>query len=157
MDKQSIILAGLTGTAVMTAFMYGLTFLTQRVMKVVKILGTMLTFQTSLDGQLSDTPLAIAVGLVAHYLIGIGFTFVYAALWQADLGHPTFAFGVVAGFFSGMVGVLVWRLFFAIHPKAPTTIPLQSYLVTLLLAHVVFGVAVVATYQFLTSQQLKIN
>jgi riboflavin transporter FmnP len=146
-DTQQIILASLIGTTAMTLFMYGMTFLTDRVMKVVKILGTMLTFQTTADGHLSDNPVAIGIGLIAHYLIGIAFGFCYYELWHQGIGEPTIIFGVVAGFISGLIGMLIWRIFFALHPKPPMTVPLQSYLFTLLAAHIVFGVTVVLTYQ----------
>jgi hypothetical protein len=149
-DIQHSVIAGLVGTAAMTLFMYGMTFLTDRVMKVVKILGTMLTFQTSPEGRLSDSPLAIGVGIIAHFAIGVIFALIYYELWRAGIGSPTVWIGALFGFISGLVAMLVWRLFFALHPKPPTTVPLKNYLITLLVAHVVFGVVVVATYQLLS-------
>lgn len=150
MDIQHIVIAGLVGTGVMTLFMYGMTFLTDRVMKVVKILGTMLTFQTTPDGRLSDSPTAIGVGIVAHYALGVIFALVYYALWRAGIGSPTFWNGALFGFVSGLVGILGWRIFFALHPRPPATVPLKDYLITLLAGHVVFGIAVVVTYQLLS-------
>jgi hypothetical protein len=152
-DLSNLIMAGLVGTAVMTFFMYGMSFLTDRVMKVIRILGTMLTFQTTPKGELSDSSWSILVGTIAHYVVGLSFTLVYAEIWRTGLGAPTLRFGVIAGFVSGLVGMLGWRVYFALHPSPPKNVPLKSYLLTLLAAHVVFGVTVALTYQTLTHDQ----
>ena len=149
MNISNLIIAGLVGTAVMTLFMYGMTFLTDRVMKVIKILGTMLTFQTTAKGDLSDSSWSIMVGTIAHYTIGLSFTLVYCEIWQVGLGEPNLRFGLIAGFISGLIGILGWRVYFALHPRPPQIVPLKSYLLTLLAAHVIFGVAVTLTYQSL--------
>jgi|GEM_PF-1137131 len=148
-DLSNLIIAGLVGTAGMTFFMYGMSFLTDRVMKVIRILGTMLTFRTTSKGELSDSSWATLVGTLAHYTVGLSFTLVYAEIWRAGLGVPTLRFGVVAGFVSGLVGILGWRVYFALHPQPPKNVPMKSYLLTLLVAHVVFGVIVTLTYQAL--------
>jgi hypothetical protein len=149
MDISNLVIAGLVGTAVMTLFMYGMTFLTDRVMKVIKILGTMLTFQTTAKGGLSDSSWSIMVGTIAHYVVGLSFALVYYEIWRAGLGEPNLRFGVIAGFISGLVGILGWRVYFALHPRPPQIVPLKSYLITLLAAHVVFGVSVALTYRSL--------
>ena len=54
-----ILASGIAGTAVMTLFMYTLTFVTDRVMNVTKILGTMNTCQTSHEVNQSNSNLDV--------------------------------------------------------------------------------------------------
>ena len=137
--------AGLAATAAMTAFLYLLSFLTHRVMKVAKILGTMITRQTGPDGSLSDSTNAKVVGNIAHYLIGIFFAVVYLALWDSGVGLITASWGLFFGLAHGIVAMVMWYFFFMLHPNPPI-IPLRSYLLTLIVAHLVYGF--VATYTF---------
>jgi hypothetical protein len=148
MNILDIILAGVVGTALMTAFMYSMTFLTERVLKVVKILGTMLTFQTAPNGKLSDRPRAISVGIIAHYFIGILFALCYALLWSWGIGGPDLQSGLWLGIGSGFVAIAFWYGFFAIHPNPPA-IPLKHYLFTLFLGHIVFAFGVIIAYNYL--------
>ena len=137
--------AGLAATAAMTAFLYLLSFLTHRVMKVAKILGTMITRQTGPDGSLSDSTNAKVVGNIAHYLIGIFFAVVYLALWDSGVGLITASWGLFFGLAHGIVAMVMWYFFFMLHPNPPI-IPLRTYLLTLIVAHLVYGF--VATYTF---------
>jgi hypothetical protein len=142
------IAAGIGGTAVMTAFIYILSYITQKRLKVVKILGTMLTFQTTPDKGLSESNFAIATGIIGHYLVGIIFSLIYHWLWSRGIGSPNLITCAVYGFISGVVGIGVWRLFFAIHPNPPA-VPLKSYIISILTAHIFFGLGVWATIQLL--------
>lgn len=146
MNFSAVFFSGIIGTAVMTLFVYAVNASTGKSVKVVKILGTMLTFQTRPDGQLSERPLAIWVGIVAHYLIGVVFAWAFYACWQAGIGRPSLGFGALFGFLAGLAGILIWRLFFAVHPRPPQRIPLSFYLSTLVMAHVFFGVTVAFVY-----------
>ena len=148
MNGLNIILASVVGTSLMTAFMYIMTFLTDRVMKVINILGTMLTFQTTLDGGLSDRPRAISIGIIAHYAIGILFTLCYSQLWSWGVGRPDYQSGIWFGIGSGLVAIAFWYGFFAIHPRPPA-IRLKPYLLTLFLAHIVFTFGVIFAYHLL--------
>ena len=149
MAQFVIIPAGIAGTAFMTLFLYLLTPLMHRQLKVVKVLGTMLTNQTTPNGELSERPMAIWVGGTVHYLIGIMFTFCYYFLWRSGIGKPDLSSGAVFGFVTGLFGIAVWRVFFWVHPNPPRTVSLPSYLLSLLIAHVVFGVFAHLTYSFL--------
>ncbi|GAB3548708.1 DUF6789 family protein [Spirosoma fluminis] len=150
MKLLEIVIAGVAGTALMTLFMYIMTFFTERVMKVTKILGTMLTFETSPDGKLSDSKRAITVGILAHYAIGIAFALAYYLLWSLDIGQPDSQSGIWFGIGSGFVAIVFWYSFFALHPKPPA-IQLKSYLVSLFVAHIVFAYGVIVTYNWLRS------
>lgn len=146
-----IIASGIIGTAVMTMFMYVLTFVTKRVMNVAKTLGTMITCQTEEDGRLSDSGFAMTIGVIVHYAIGILFAYCYHLLWMYGVGQPDFWNGLFLGFISGIFAVIFWFVFFAIHPFPPH-IDLKNYLISLFLAHFVFASVTVAVYIFLTER-----
>lgn len=132
----------------MTLFMYLLTFISKRVMKVTKILGTMLTFRTTAGGGLSESRGAAIAGVAGHYCIGIFFALCYFLLWRAGIGKPDLPDALLFGLINGIAGIAAWRLSFAIHPRPPV-IKLKPYLVTLLIAHLVFALGVVYTFRFL--------
>ena len=139
------VLAGLAATAAMTAFLYLLSYATHRVMKVIKILGTMLLNRTQPDGSLSDAVSTKAVGTVAHYTVGIFFALIYLAAWDSGVGLLTASWGLLLGLGNGIIGMVVWYFFFMVHPRPPL-LKLKTYLTTLIFAHVVFGFVV--TYVF---------
>lgn len=149
MNILTAIAAGIGGTAVMTAFIYLLSYITHKRLKVVKILGTMLTFQTTPDRQTSEHSSAIVAGVTGHYLVGIVFSLIYYWLWTTGIGNPDFITCTVYGFISGVVGIIVWRIFFAIHPNPPA-VPLKDYIVSILIGHIFFGAGVWLTIQLLT-------
>lgn len=128
--------------------MYLLTLITDRAMKVVKILGTMITFKTTPGGGLSDSSLAIMSGFIAHCLIGICFAVCYLLLWRRGIGSPDFVYALLFGFVNGLAGLLLWRVLFAVHPDPPG-IALKPYLISLLIAHIVFAIVVVYTFRLL--------
>lgn len=140
-------LAGILGTALMTLGMYTLASITSDHFKVVKVLGTMLTGQTTPEGGLSDTTSAIATGIIAHYLVGVGFSFAYTWIWQERLIDMSFAGATLMGFVNGLIGAAGWRIFFAIHPRPPI-MPLPKYLLAIALGHILFGQGIFATHLF---------
>ncbi len=145
MKPLYIIMSGLAATAAMTAFLYLLSYITHRVMKVIKILGTMLTQRTQPDGNLSDSVSTKVIGTIAHYLIGVAFAFVYLALWDSGVGLISASWGLLFGLAHGILAMIAWYFFFMIHPNPPI-IPLKSYLLSLISAHVIYGF--VLTYTF---------
>ncbi|WP_161890373.1 hypothetical protein [Pontibacter russatus] len=144
------ILGGLAATAAMTAFLYLLSYATHRVMKVIKILGTMVLFRTQPDGGLSDAVSTKAVGTVAHYAVGIFFALFYLALWDSGVGLLTASWGLLLGLGHGIIAMVIWYFFFMVHPKPPL-LALKTYLITLIFAHMVFGL--VMTYTVYLLQQ----
>jgi uncharacterized membrane protein YagU involved in acid resistance len=149
MNILTAIAAGIGGTAVMTAFIYLLSYTTKKRLKVVKILGTMLTFQTTPDKQTSEHSSAIVVGIIGHYLVGIIFSVIYYLLWTHGIGKPDLMTCAIYGFISGIVGIIVWRIFFVLHPNPPA-VPLKDYIVSILIGHIFFGAGVWLTIQLLT-------
>lgn len=136
----------------MTAAMYLLAIVTKDRFKVVKILGTMLTFQTTREKGLSEKPSAIAVGLVAHYLVGIGFASVYSWLWLENIVQANFVYTTLMGFVNGLIAALGWSIFIAMHPNPPR-LPLKSYLIAITAGHVFFAYGIWMTYAILENSK----
>ncbi|MFT2008898.1 hypothetical protein ACMA1I_09510 [Pontibacter sp. 13R65] len=143
-----ITLAGLGATAAMTAFMYLLTLLTKRTMKVIKILGTMVTHQTQPDGSLSGSMSSAIAGTLAHYALGILFALGYLAFWHSDVGAPTAAWGALFGLAHGLLAMAGWYFYFMLHSQPPV-IALRTYLLSLIFAHIIFGIVVSYVYYLL--------
>ena len=148
-----ILVSGIAGTAVMTLCIYLLNQITKQVMSVTKILGTMITCETTDDGKLSDSKFSIVAGVAAHYAIGILFAYGYHLLWSAGVGAPDFWNGLLLGFVSGIFAVIFWFTFFAVHPFPPQ-IELKSHLPTLFITHFVFASVTVASYVFFSGKLL---
>ncbi len=145
----TIIAAGIIGTIAMTFCMYLATFILKKTMKVVKILGTMLTFETTEEGKLTEKPFSIFIGIITHYLVGIFFVIIYYFLWKNGIGKPDFIYGAIFGFLSGVFGIIVWRIFFAIHPNPPKNINLKDYFINLVIAHIIFGIVASISFIFI--------
>ncbi len=148
MHLWEAVLSGIGGTALMTLFVYAVSIITHKRLKVVKILGTMLTYQTTPDKGLSDSPLAIATGIIAHYAVGIIFALTFMLLWDFNIGQPTLPYGLVYGFICGTIGIGIWKIYLDVHSDPPA-ISVKPYLITILIGHIVFGAGVIATYKIL--------
>jgi hypothetical protein len=133
--------AGMTGTTIMTAFMLIMTGITHRELNVIKVLGSMLTFKSTRAGTVSRDPAAVVVGLVVHYLVGFLFTGIYVWLWNHNLVSTDIISTVLLGFLTGLVGTLVWIMFFALHPR-PVRVPIKIYLTCIIIGHVLFALGV---------------
>jgi hypothetical protein len=141
----TIVVAGIVGTAYMTLGMYLLAGITGDHFKVVKVLGTMLTFQTTDDSALSDRKSAIWTGIVTHYFVGISFSFLYAWLWKKDIIEMNFLHATWLGLLNGIIGAIVWRIFIGVHPRPPQ-LPISQYLIAIALGHVLFAHGIYATH-----------
>ncbi len=141
------VITGILATALMTVFMYLVTFLTRRPYKVVKILGTILTFQTTEERGLSDKPSAIIIGIIAHYFVGILFAYVFFNFIKENALDPKLAYALVFGLGAGVLGILVWKIIYILHPYPPR-IPLREYFVNLMIGHFLFGLGMWLSYNW---------
>jgi hypothetical protein len=148
-DLWKAVIAGIAGTIVMTAFMYLVSLVSNKKLKVVDILGTMLTGKTRAGGQLSYSLKAITTGLVAHFSVGIVFALAYLGLWLLGVGGPYFGSSVIFGIISGIIAVFIWRTFFLAHNRPPA-IELNAYLGAIFFAHIVFAVEMVVCFRMLS-------
>lgn len=148
MPVLAIIISGIVGTLVMTGAVYLFSLMDNKVMKVPKILGTMLTFSTTPNGGLCKTPVCISIGTMAHYAMGIFFIFCYYLLWRFNVGKPDIIYAFLFGVIHGLVGMLIWSLFFKLHPRPPH-VALANYLWSLMVGHLFFALSATVTFNMI--------
>jgi hypothetical protein len=137
----NIVLEGICGTLLMTGYVYVLSLLTGKQVKVVRILGTMLSMETSMNGGISMSNKAMVIGTGAHYMVGVLFTTLYNGLWTLGIGRPDLLWCIVFGGASGVFAVIVWSLFFRVHPRPPH-VHRQTFLEVIATGHLFFGIGV---------------
>lgn len=134
---RNILVTGLVGTTAMTLFSYLVSGGKDRNFKEPQLLGNM-----SEDIlKTAKTPVKQLAGWSAHYAIGLLFSAGQWWLQGKSNTRPSLAAGVASGVVGGLAGVAMWQATFAAHP-APPSVNKPRYFGHLILAHVVFGVAV---------------
>lgn len=102
------IIAGLTGTAVMTVLMYTAKAMGLP-MDMPRILGLMFTRPENKTG-------AYIVGLSAHFMNGVIFAVIYALLFTV-LGRAGWTWGLVFGAVHGVMAGLAMGMMHVVHPN----------------------------------------
>ena len=137
MKANKIIVSGLAATSLMTLFSYIVSAYKEKNFKEPELLAAL--EENALPAEAKK--LALPAGWSTHFGVGIVWAGVYEYLWQnADI-KPTLKSGLVLGGLSGLMGVLIWRAAFKIHP-APPRIEYGRFFGHLILAHVVYGIVV---------------
>jgi hypothetical protein len=139
-----IILAGFTGTLAMTLFTELASFILKKPFHVIRILSLMLHFGSNMTSKLKRDIL-YWIALVVHYAIGIFFSCVFDFFLEHDLMEFNLWNAMVFGSLAGLVGLLGWRFFFAIHPDPPSLI-LSQYLAIIWLGHLIFAMGAFLIY-----------
>lgn len=140
MNILRTILAGLTGTSVMTLFSYLVSRKENKEFKEPVILSKLLT------GGLPNRKNNDLYGWALHYAVGLIFSSVYDRLWQRTSLSPSTSTGLILGGITGLVGIGVWSIAFKLHPDPPH-VPQKKYYGHLLAAHLFFGVFAALAYR----------
>lgn len=140
------VLSGFVGTIAMTGVMYLYSIVSKRFTKVIHILGNMVTGERN---YYTPTKTALLIGTVAHFGVGILFSFAYFLLWNWGIFHINLKDSVLIGVFSGIVAIVVWKIYLSVHSSPPNTSQIQ-YFIALFLAHIVFAVVSVNVFQIIT-------
>lgn len=139
---EKILIAGGTGTSVMTASSALMSLLPKEEFRepdqLEKLVGRLLPF-------LSPKGKTMA-GWAAHYGMGMLFSAVYVELWESGKVKPNVKTGLVLGGVSGVVGMLIWQASFWLHPFPPNNRKLDFYLQRIP-AHIVFAVFATLAYR----------
>jgi hypothetical protein len=138
-------LAGTAGTTAMTAAVLAVAATSRHELNVLKILGTMLTGGAKEDGSCSKAPSTFALGIATHYAVGYLFAVVYFWLWNNNIMSHDFVTTTLLGFLTGVFGIVVWRVYFAIH-RRPPAVPLVIYLTCICLSHILFALGAMPFY-----------
>ena len=110
-DLGTAILAGLVGTAVMTAVMY-MGYMMNMRMDMPMMLGTMF---------LPKGPAAWAVGLMLHLMLGAIFFVVYALLFDAlSIESGIVGWSAIFGLVHGTVACMAMGMMPVMHPRMAT-------------------------------------
>ena len=96
-----VLLAGITGTFIMTFFVNAFSKISGDDFNVPAILSKLF--------RLKNAVYQLWLGRLTHYAIGIGFSTVLVYLWESDLSKPTFINVLVSGLIMGCIAVTVWR------------------------------------------------
>jgi uncharacterized membrane protein len=95
-------------------------------------------------------------GWLAHFGMGTTFASVYVWLWEnRKLGY-SWKESTVLGAASGMIGVLIWKATFKIHPLTPVMNYNRFYLQRIP-AHIVFAVVTAITYKWIREYEKETN
>ena len=96
MDVIGAIIAGMAGTVVMSIILLLAPRMGMPEMDIVGMLGTMFNKEGS-----------PALGWIMHFMLGIIFALIYAALWTAGIGAPTPLWGLIFGAVHWLVSGLM--------------------------------------------------
>ena len=126
MDVVGVILAGLVGTAAMTALLIMAPRMGMPKMDIIGVLGSMFT---------SEEGTATRLGLVIHFMMGVIFAIIYALLWNADVRGVNVLWGLIFGAVHGAVVSVVVPMMLRMHPRPPHMEGGPMALVGLLMGH----------------------
>lgn len=96
MDVIGAIIAGMAGTVVMSIVLLLAPRMGMPKMDIVGMLGTMFNKEGS-----------PVLGWIMHFMLGIIFALIYAALWTAGIGAPTPLWGLIFGAVHWLVSGLM--------------------------------------------------
>ena len=145
MNIIGAIVAGLAGTVVISMLMAMAPKMGMPKMAIWEMLGTMF----SKEGN-------VGLGWVMHFMMGIIFAIIYAALWAAGIGSATLLSGVIFGVVHFLVAGLMMGGMPMLHAgikagtvQAPGVLMLNSGVMGFmggLIGHVVYGLVVALVY-----------
>jgi hypothetical protein len=132
------VVVGIAATTTMTMFVLVVRILTGKQLNVIRILGTMLTASTTVDGRCSSKASSLVAGTIMHYAVGLFFSFAYIWMWREQVISTAWITTTLLGVITGLIGILVWKSYFRIHSHPPV-VPMTLYLACILFAHVIFA------------------
>lgn len=139
---EKTFIAGGVGTSVMTASSALMSLLPKEEFRepdqLAKLVGRLMP-------TLSNRAKIIA-GWGAHYAMGLVFAAVYVELWEKRKIEHSIRNGIILGVLSGLLGILIWKATFSVHPLPPNNRKLDFYLQRIP-AHLVFAVFATIAYR----------
>lgn len=151
MDKLGkTIVSGFTGTTFMTAASALMSLLPHENFKEPEHLATMTGRLAPFLSKKSKT----LAGWSAHYGMGFIFAAVYVELWESRKIEHSIKNGLILGLLSGLLGSLIWKGTFKIHPLPPSIRYLDFYLQRIP-AHIIFAVFSTIAYRMIKEHEVK--
>ena len=125
-------------TATMTAFSYALSKLANKQFKEPELLNYLVYQQPLPTQRKAERTKRNTIGLLLHYMAGVGFATAYEYLWRPKVKLPTAVSGAAFGVLAGLTGSAVWEMTIQLREKPPG-LDRKTYYPHLILAHVIFG------------------
>lgn len=85
-------------------------------------------------------------GWAAHYLIGLAIVAIYEFIWCFTIIKFGWISGLLLGFATGLLAILAWQQIFKL-PSREKHVATTEYYIQLVLAHLIFALAVVAAFK----------
>jgi hypothetical protein len=145
-----IAVTALTGTTLMTADSYLMSLFFGENFREPEHLETMIG---RLAPDLSVHAKRIA-GWGAHYAMGFVFAAVYVELWDSGKVKHNFRNALILGLVSGILGFLIWKGTFRVHPLPPW-MNFDHYYLQRIPAHMVFAVFATIAYRLCPPAKLE--
>ncbi|HEX6225369.1 MAG TPA: hypothetical protein VFZ52_13215 [Chryseolinea sp.] len=136
----SLSIATVISTTLMTLFSYLVSFIRRKKFSEPELLNDLIRRWNKKTFS-AVTPF---IGWFIHYAVGFFFNFLYQGYWITTDSNPTLISGVIFGALAGVVGILGWKVAFALHSNPPLT-DFKEYYLQLFFAHIVFGVSALVT------------
>lgn len=138
---EKIAISGFTGTTFMTAASALMSMAGQDFREpehLTTMVGRLAPF---LSGRAKKV-----AGWGGHYAMGFVFAAVYVELWESRKIKHSLKNGLILGFASGLIGLLIWKGTFKAHPLPPSMNYMNFYLQRIP-AHIVFAVFATLAYR----------
>lgn len=143
MDWLGIVVAGLVGTAIITMLMYAGPVMGMPRMDIAQLLGSM---------ALPPGSSAFALGMMVHFVMGVVFVVIYAAIWNAIGINVTWWSGLIFGAVHTAVAFAGMGMIMPMHRQVKAgslASPLAGGakgMMGMLMGHLVFGLVVALVY-----------
>ncbi len=137
-ENRYLVRTAVDATNYMTLYMKIVSEISRKQMRVIRILGRSLTNKTHNEKGVISLAQIKVTGTVIHYSIGIFFLYCYHILWKNRITKPNLTGGLSLGLTNGLLGIAVWYLYMNLH-RNPPQIDRKSYLINLVIAHIIFG------------------
>lgn len=149
---EKIILTGLGGTTVMTASSYMMSLIADENFREPEHLEVLIG---RLSPMLSKNAKVLA-GWGAHLAMGFVFASVYIELWEAKKIQHNLKNGLILGLVSGVLGYLIWKATFKVHPLPPL-INFDHYYLQRIPAHIFFAIGATITYRLINLDKIDVS
>ena len=138
MEIPKVLTSAITATSTMTAFSYFVSYIKERNFKEPELLADL--SQEFIPSK--ERALALPAGWLTHYSMGLAWALFETCLIENQKMKANVKSSILFGCFGGVIGALVWRTVFKNHPRPPV-IPYHRFYGHLVLAHIVYSMALV--------------
>jgi hypothetical protein len=134
MKKSNVVAGAIAGTAAMTLFSYFLSGKKDKDFREPALLGKMV--KRVLPP--SEKTVSEIAGWMMHGSMGLFFAWTYQRLPEIRKMYPDLPDDIFVGVVNGVIGVVLWKLVFSLHPDPPK-IDFKRFYQHLILAHIIFS------------------